>query len=98
MGNTTSDANRVERDLMARIDTLNANYSHLYKSYECKRHELNQIREENALLKAQMSLLLDEKNVENYVAKCDNTMLEDTFEKIYLSGYHAYLKTVAKIL
>jgi hypothetical protein len=55
MGNTTSDANRVERDLMARIDTLNANYSHLYKSYECKKHELNQIREENALLKNQMS-------------------------------------------
>lgn len=99
MGNTLA-TEKSNDDLRTRLDTVTAHYTNLYREYqETTDRNIDLTREVERLrgLESAMQRVLDDKNVSDYLVENENSMLEDAFEKIYISKYHAYLKALVSL-
>ena len=50
------------------------------------------LRSENEKLKMEMKHILDPKNIDSFLWYHGNSILEDTFEKKYITKYHSYIQ------
>lgn len=83
-----------EDDLLTELEHLNATYLNLYKTYEYVKAQEHMLLSENNYLKKQINSVIDRTNIDNFLSDHDNSILEDTFEKAYITKYHSYLETL----
>tara|TARA_Y100000389_G_C16996698_1_gene287539 strand:+ start:99 stop:383 length:285 start_codon:yes stop_codon:yes gene_type:complete len=85
-----------ENELLTELENLNVVYINLYNTYEYVKSQEQQLRSENDHLKNKIKRIMDTTNITTFLSDHDNSILEDTFEKAYITKYHSYLKTLSK--
>lgn len=83
MGNSNSNFKTV-MDMQEQLDYLVDKYDQLYSSSESVKHDL---KKSNDTIKN----ILDLNNVNSFLEKNQNDMLEDQFEIHYITKYQKYL-------
>ena len=85
-----------ENDLLTELEHLNATYLNLYETYEYVKAKEIMLDNENKDLKNRLKRVISRTNIDNFLSDHDNSVLEDTFEKTYITRYHSYLETLSK--
>ena len=83
MGNTNSNSKTV-MNLQEQLEYLVVKYDNLYNSSESIKYDL---KKSNDIIKN----ILDLNNVNSFLEKNQNDMLEDQFEIHYITKYQTYL-------
>lgn len=83
MGNICSNSKQV-KNLQEQLDILADEYDHIYNLFESAKYDLK--KSNNTILH-----ILDINNVDCFLKKNQNDMLEDQFERHYITKYHTYL-------
>ena len=83
--------------MLSKIDNVNAHYAQLYRIWQTTRRDMQAMEDQYKDLKQQLDTVTDRANIEKYLVDNENSMLEDAFEKVYISRYHEFLiSTIGK--